>query len=360
MFDTFDVFLHDAARSGHLTTIVLLLDKGVDVNSKDRINCTALHLAAYHGYAECVELLLARGADVDAVTCYGWTPLHCAAAHGHVHCGALLLARGASIGASGRGGRTPLYIAAKSGHAAFARMLLDSGAAVDSAKHNGATPLTCAVKKQHLACAQLLLERGCAMDAATAASLATQAAASPFSELVLKLLWRGVHVVAPDAAADEDAAAATHRLRTNAMLTAWEQGELRAWRRDAHAMFPAAFRADVAAFALARRSADAAMQPLTARMAEPPLPAPKQGPRHHRLMTFRVEPRDKNAPLPGPKDFAPAYFVARPAAPLRVASPHAPSAPLVDVAHRPPGALMPRPHTRVPFTVPYPPLKFIC
>jgi hypothetical protein len=113
--------------------------------------------------------------------------------------------------------------------------------------------------------------------------------------------------------------------------------------------------ADVAAFAVARRSDDEETYPLTAEMAEPPDPAPKQGGRHRRMMTFRVGPPDKNAPQPA-KNFAPSYFVARPAAPLRMASPHAPREALVDVAHRPPGALMLCPYTSVKFTVPYPPL----
>jgi hypothetical protein len=116
---------------------------------------------------------------------------------------------------------------------------------------------------------------------------------------------------------------------------------------------------DVAAFRTAAQQSreedeSESAWPLVARMAEPPLPAPKQGPRGERLRTYRVGAGDTSAPKAS-KDFAPAYFVARPAAPLRVASPHAPSAPLVDVAHRPPGALMLCPHTKVNFTVPYPP-----
>jgi hypothetical protein len=75
-------------------------------------------------------------------------------------------------------------------------------------------------------------------------------------------------------------------------------------------------------------------------------------------MTYRVEAADATAPQAGPPEFAPRYFVARPAAPLRVASPHAPAGAMVDVAHAPPGALVACPHTRVAFTVPYPPLAF--
>ena len=121
--------------------------------------------------------------------------------------------------------------------------------------------------------------------------------------------------------------------------------------------------ADVAAFLEACRSGDEEAWPLTARMAEPPGPAPKHGAlafgggRNRANMIFRAEPPDKNAPQPA-KNFAPSYFVARPAAPRQVASPHAPDEPPVDLEHLPPGALMRCPYTRVNFTVPYPPVAF--
>jgi len=113
--------------------------------------------------------------------------------------------------------------------------------------------------------------------------------------------------------------------------------------------------ADVAEFLRARSIGDDETWPLTAQMAEPPGPPPRQGGRHNRLMVFRAEPPDKKAPQPS-KGFAPTYFVVTPPKPLLVASPHAASEPLVNVAHRPPGALMLCPHTQVNFTVPYPPM----
>jgi hypothetical protein len=120
--------------------------------------------------------------------------------------------------------------------------------------------------------------------------------------------------------------------------------------------------AAVAAFNAARLGDDKHARPLTAQMAKPADPAPRQGAmnffgrKSHANETYRVEQPDKSTPQPGPKGFAPTYFVARPTAPLRVVNPDAPKSAPVDVAHRPPGALMPCPHTSVKFTVPYPPV----
>ena len=120
--------------------------------------------------------------------------------------------------------------------------------------------------------------------------------------------------------------------------------------------------ADVAAFNAARFGDDKHSRPLTAQMAAPPEPAPRRGAfnffagKSHANTVYRVEPLDKTAPQPGPKGYAPTYFVAKPTAPLRVVNPDAPKSAPVDAAHRPPGALMPCPHSAVKFMVPYPPV----
>ncbi|XP_044497127.1 integrin-linked protein kinase 1 isoform X2 [Mangifera indica] len=52
-----------------------LLDSGIDVNFRDIDDRTALHVAACQGFTEVVELLLQRGADVDPKDRWGSTPL---------------------------------------------------------------------------------------------------------------------------------------------------------------------------------------------------------------------------------------------------------------------------------------------
>ncbi|KAH8652933.1 hypothetical protein BGZ61DRAFT_374430, partial [Ilyonectria robusta] len=120
---------------GHNAVVKLLLDKGADVEAKDKNNRyggTPLWWAAQNGHAAVVKLLLGKGADVEAKdknNRYGGTPLWWAAQNGHEAVVKLLLEKGADVEAKDRvDGRTPLWWAAQSGHKAIVKLLLDKGA----------------------------------------------------------------------------------------------------------------------------------------------------------------------------------------------------------------------------------------
>jgi ankyrin repeat protein len=68
--------LWSAARKGDAAAIKLLLDQGVDVNTRFRYGTTALFSACDHGQLDVVRLLLERGADPNVKdTFYGAMPL---------------------------------------------------------------------------------------------------------------------------------------------------------------------------------------------------------------------------------------------------------------------------------------------
>src|SRR5499425_3022598 len=69
--------LHHAAGYGPLANVELLIDKGADVNTKNRRRSTPLHWAI-HDEAK-VRLLLSKGADINARQAQGRTPLYMAA-----------------------------------------------------------------------------------------------------------------------------------------------------------------------------------------------------------------------------------------------------------------------------------------
>lgn len=72
--------LHLAAERDHLATVMLLLDRGADINARANGGRTPLHLAARFASAATVELLIDDGhAHVNACTKDGRTPLHYAA-----------------------------------------------------------------------------------------------------------------------------------------------------------------------------------------------------------------------------------------------------------------------------------------
>lgn len=58
-----DIRLHEAARSGEIRNIEVLISEGLDVNSADANGHTPLIFAAMAGKADVVKELLKKGAD---------------------------------------------------------------------------------------------------------------------------------------------------------------------------------------------------------------------------------------------------------------------------------------------------------
>ena len=100
--------IHDATKAGDIAGVQAELDKGVDVNKKDKAEMTPLHPAAANGHKEIAELLIDNGADVNAKDRWGMTPLHWAARKGHKEVAELLLTKGADVNAKANDGTTPL------------------------------------------------------------------------------------------------------------------------------------------------------------------------------------------------------------------------------------------------------------
>jgi ankyrin repeat protein len=99
----------------------LLLNKGADINAKDKDDQTALHRASYD---KVVRLLLNKGADINAKDKYGNTALHNASDRGKDKVVRLLLNKGADINAKDKYGQTALHIASGSGKDEVVSLLL--------------------------------------------------------------------------------------------------------------------------------------------------------------------------------------------------------------------------------------------
>ena len=71
-----DGALHMAATQGHVHTLQVLLNAGVDVNTRDMFHVTPLHLAAYNqNHPRSMRVLLEARADVNARTLGGKLPV---------------------------------------------------------------------------------------------------------------------------------------------------------------------------------------------------------------------------------------------------------------------------------------------
>lgn len=169
-----------SAIRGDVNTVKTLLDKGVDVNTRDMDGNTALDFAAGEGHLEVVKVLLDKGADVNVKgKMLGFTPLMTATRHGHEEIVKILLDKGADVNAisgavtfswtsfdgssseSGvRGGWTALIIAAQEGNADIVKVLLQKGADVNIKDVNGDTALVWAEKNNYNEIAQLFKQAG--------------------------------------------------------------------------------------------------------------------------------------------------------------------------------------------------------
>ena len=137
--------LHRVANHGHTEIFKLLLDKGVDPNSKDLYNRTALHYAVRGsrigatpfkrtdknytikgGYIDIVKLLLDKGVDLNNKDIYDFTVLHYAIEGGYTDIVKLLLDKGMDPNNKSRD-NTALDYAIEGGYIDIVKLLIDRG-----------------------------------------------------------------------------------------------------------------------------------------------------------------------------------------------------------------------------------------
>jgi ankyrin repeat protein len=116
--------LHLSAFFGGADGARLLLDAGaeLDVVSRNDFSVYPIHSAAA-GRVPVALLLVERGANVNVRQRHGWTPLHSAAHNGSVDLVDALLAAGADPEATNDDGVTALDLARKAGHDAIVERL---------------------------------------------------------------------------------------------------------------------------------------------------------------------------------------------------------------------------------------------
>ena len=178
-----------AASRGEIELIKEILDKGADINEKNKHGKTALMLAAGNGRMEATNLLLERNAIIDAQEVDGMTALMMAASDGKTETVKLLVDNGANVNITNNYGATAmtnaaffnhpesvkailsskqkvntdtnenaLLIAAGLGLGEIIQMLVDYGVDVNARGKNGRTPLMAAVEFNHIDAAKVLLK----------------------------------------------------------------------------------------------------------------------------------------------------------------------------------------------------------
>lgn len=140
--------IHDqliiAAREGNLEKARSLIEKGADVNAKEKVTgegYTAIFHAASYGHTAIVKLLIEKGANVNERPGRN-APIIIAAWGGHTDTIRVLLEAGADPNAKSDTGWTALAEASRKGYLEIARLLIDKGADVNVRLSDGNTPLS--------------------------------------------------------------------------------------------------------------------------------------------------------------------------------------------------------------------------
>jgi len=138
----------------------LLLETNVDVNLRDAYGQTALAYVAWWGHYSIASLLIDRGAEVNCRDKYhGRTPLSYAAGEGHLETVSVLLAKaGTDTDSMSASDRTALSYAAESGHEEIIKLLLERGANSNLKSKADQRPADSARMAGHERSARLLTE----------------------------------------------------------------------------------------------------------------------------------------------------------------------------------------------------------
>ncbi|CAF1132327.1 unnamed protein product [Didymodactylos carnosus] len=159
MANIFREFLSDAEK-GDSDSIQKAIHRGIDLETRDEDQQTALILAARLGHIECVKVLVDTKANVNAEDVDGWTALLNATKEGYIDIVRLLVENNADIEHSDCGGFTSLMWAAYQGHTAIVEYLITSGSVLNVVDEHGITPLTWASGRGHVAIVSALLSAG--------------------------------------------------------------------------------------------------------------------------------------------------------------------------------------------------------
>jgi ankyrin repeat domain-containing protein 17 len=158
-----DTALTVACVGGHAPLVGLLIQRGANVEHRDKKGFTPLILSATGGHVECCKLLLEAGCQVDAVSERTKdTALSLACSSGRKEVVELLLSYNANKEHRNVSDYTPLSLASSGGYVDIIHLLLDAGAEINSRTGSklGISPLMLSAMNGHDHATLLLLERG--------------------------------------------------------------------------------------------------------------------------------------------------------------------------------------------------------
>ena len=120
--------LLNAATTGEVSKVKLLIEKGINLNVSDETGLNALMSASHRGHVEILELLLDAGVSIDAKDSLGYTALMFSCNSGKLSCASYLIDNGANVNEVDNDGSTPIMFCTQHGYNDVVQLLLEKGA----------------------------------------------------------------------------------------------------------------------------------------------------------------------------------------------------------------------------------------
>ena len=157
--------IHYAVIKGEYDIVDYLLVRGENIELKHpQDGITPLLAAARNNQEECCDVLINRGANIEARDRHERTPLILASIRGHERVCKLLLRRKADVNARDENGDTSLILATHYERDNACKLLINKGADINAHSNAGWTALDCAVRNHHLSLMKHLLSAGVQID----------------------------------------------------------------------------------------------------------------------------------------------------------------------------------------------------
>lgn len=139
----------------NINLLRLILEKGIDINTRDDQGDTLLMNAVKEGNKEITKLLISEGADVKAKTENGFTALIYASLHGNLEMIDILVDK-SNIDETNSSGKSALMIASENGYKDLVELFLSKGSDLDKKDEDSFTAQQLAYKNRHKEIVEIL------------------------------------------------------------------------------------------------------------------------------------------------------------------------------------------------------------